>query len=245
MMTEDKILLTARYEEGDLTETERIAFEQELLNDVGLQEQLQNYRAIHQSLKMQLANDASDASFKNTLKDFNAQYFAQETKVISFKPALKWMGAIAAVLVVALFVWAPWNGNLYQQYQSNDQMLVAERGEVKETDLAKAAAFYNEKDYTSAKQLLEKLAQQQPANAMIGYYYGQTLLQTNEIVQGRTKLTAVYNGESVFKYDSAYAIALSYLKTNEKENCKTWLLKIPLGNIHYPQAKDLLEKLTD
>ena len=242
-MNEDKILLTARYVEGDLTETERISFENDLSNDVDLQEYLQSYQVIHQSLKMQLAKDPERDSFKDTLKTLNGKYFVQESKVVAFKPVLKWTSAIAAVLVVALFIWAPWNTNLYQQYQQNDQMSVAERGDANETTLAKAAALYNEQNYRAAKTLLEKLDREQPNNAMVTYYYGQTLVHTNELVSGRDKLTSVYNGESVFKYDAAYAIALSYLKINDKNGCETWLLKIPKGTVHYADAENLLKKL--
>jgi predicted Zn-dependent protease len=242
-MTEDKILLTARYAEGDLNEDEVAAFEMRMQSDVELQQHLKDYQHIHESLKMQLVNDANDEQFKQTLKGLNKHYFREEPKVISFKPALKWLTGVAAVLVIGLLIWAPWRSNLYDKYATNGQMLVTERGAEATTDLDKAAALYNEKKYSAAKTILEKLYVKEPTNAMVGYYYGLTLLETAQLDSGRKVLTQIYTGESVFKYDSAYAIALSYLKEDKKAACKTWLQKIPKGTTHYTQAAELIEKL--
>jgi len=240
---EDKILLTARYVEGDLSETEKIEFEAALLNDQTLQQHLKDYQHVHQSLKMQLVRDDRDKLFLETLTTFNKTYFKTEEKVLSLKSYIKWMGAVAAVLVVAVLIWAPWNKDLYQQYAGDQQMMVAERGEVKETALSKAAALFNEKKYTEAKPILEQLTKTQPTNAMIAYYYAYTLLQTNNIEDGRLRLIQLYNGESAFKYDAAFAIALSYLKDRNQQESRTWLLKIPAGTAHYQKATSLLEKL--
>lgn len=243
MMIEDKILLTARYAEGDLTEVEQAEFENRLQDDVELKQHLADYHHIHQSLKMQLASTNEDELFKDALEGFNKEYFANEPKTIAFKPSLKWLSAVAAVLVIGLLLWAPWNGNLYQQYAGDHQMLVAERGVEQETDLDKAAALYNEKKFAEAQPILESLNLKEPDNAMISYYYGQTLIETNQLTKAREVLQNIYQGESVFKYDAAYAMAMSYLKVNEKAECKLWLQKIPAGTTNYQKAIDLIGKL--
>lgn len=242
-MIEDKILLTARYAEGDLNEAEQTAFENRLQNDEELKQHLTDYNYIHQSLKMQLASNQDDELFRDTLRNLGQQYFTPAPKVVSFKPYLKWITGIAAVLVIGLMIWAPWNGNLYHQYAGDSQMLVAERGAVQETDLDKAATFYNEKKFAEAQQILEKISIQQPNNAMIQYYYAQTLIQADSLTKARTMLESIYNGESVFKYDAAYAVAMSYLKENQKVECKLWLQKIPAGTTNYQKAQDLMLKL--
>lgn len=239
-MTEDKILLVARYMEGDMDDAEISDFEAQLANDLALQQQLKSYKEIHESLKMKLAGDEE---FKATLKGFNKQYFGTEAKVVSFKPTLKWLSGIAAILVIGLFIWAPWNSNLYESYVDESNMLVTERGAAGTNDLDKAAAFYNEQNYQAAGAILEKLYAQQQSNAMIGYYYGLSLLKTNEVEKSRTVLTPIYNGESVFKHDAAYAIALGYLKEDRKADCKIWLEKIPQYAPRYEQARQLLKKL--
>jgi len=239
-MTEDKILWVARYVEGDMDEAETAEFETQLKGDAELQQNLKDYHDIHQSLKMKLANNDE---FKNTLQGFNKQYFGAEPKVVSLKPAIKWLSGIAAILVIGLFVWAPWNTNLYDTYADDSQMLVTERGAATLTDLDKAAAFYNEKNYEAAKTSLQKLHNQQPTNAMVTYYYGMSLLKTNAVDDARKVLTPIYNGESVFKYEAAYSIALSYLKEDNKVDAKIWLQKIPAETTRYEQAQELLGKI--
>lgn len=241
-MTEDKILLTARYVEGDMNEAENADFEMRMQNDAELQQHLKDYKHVHQSLKIQLAPNQQDLAFKETLSRTGPQYFA-EPKVVSFKANLKWLTGVAAVLIIGLLVWAPWRSNLYETYHTDTQMLVTERGAEKTTDLDKAAAFFNDKKYVEAQNLLTKLAQQQPENAMINYYYGLSLIATNTLGEGRTILTKIYGNESVFKYDAAYAIAMSYLKEDQKADCKIWLQKIPQGTTHYQKAIELLGKL--
>jgi len=239
-MNEDKILLVARYVEGDMDDAEIADFEARLVSETELQQHLKAYEDIHQSLKMKLT---SDEALEQTLKGFNKQYFAPETKVVSFKPAIKWLGAIAAVLVIGLFIWAPWNSNLYDSYSDQGDMLVTERGATEAGDLDKAASLYNAKNYAAATVMLEKLYSEQSSNSMIGYYYGLSLLKTSEVEKSRKILTPIYNGESVLKYDAAYAIALGYLKANNKVDCKAWLEKIPAGTTRYQQAKELLGEL--
>lgn len=243
MMIEDKILLVARYAEGDLSEDEQMAFESRLHVDEELKQQLADYTHIHQSLKIQFAQNKEDALFKDTLQQLNKQYFSNETKTVSFKPYLKWVGSIAAVLVIGLMIWAPWNGNLYQQYAVNDQMQVTERGAAPETDLDKAATLYNESKFAEAAVILAKLNTQEPSNTIVSYYYGQTLIRTENLAKARAVLTPIFNGESVFKYDAAYAIAMSYLKENQKIDCKAWLEKIPEGTTNYQKAQALIVKL--
>ncbi|MEE1945077.1 tetratricopeptide repeat protein [Pedobacter sp. KR3-3] len=242
-MAEDKIIWTARFVEGDLNEAEMAEFEAQLQTDAELQQHLKNYRQLQQELRLQLAPDAHRKALQQTLGKLNSQYFGHETKMLSLKPIIKWASGIAAVLAIGLFIWAPWRGDLYQQYHTPGQMLVTERGAASETELDKAAAFYNDGKYAEAKNILEKLYSKDSQNAQLSYYYAQTLLATEQVEQGRELLNAIYNGESAFKYDAAYAMAMSYLKTGQKTECKTWLQKIAKGTTHYQKATDLIQKL--
>lgn len=244
-MNNDKILLTARYVEGDMDAAERAGYETQMENDADLQQHLVDYNYIHQSLKAKLAPDREDLLFRDTLSKFNDQYFKEKpvAKTVSLKPYINWLTAVAAVLFLGLLIWAPWQASLYESFAGNSQMAVAERGAEKETTLDKAAGFYNVKDYESAKILLQKEYTTHPENAMVTYYYGKTLIETKAIAQGRVLLNNIYNGESAFKYDAAYAVALSYLKEDNKEACKIWLQKIPAGTTHYEKAKELESKL--
>ncbi|MDQ8005185.1 MAG: hypothetical protein REI64_10330 [Pedobacter sp.] len=242
-MTEDKILWTAQYVEGDLDEAERLEFENLLTQDEELKQYLADYYDIHSSLQMELSDDAGRNALLGTLQTLNREQFAAEQpKVVKLSDYLRWVSGVAAVLVLGMLIWAPWKGDLYEQYNTAPQMSVAERGaEVSELD--KAAALFNAKKYNEAKVALEKLNTTDPANAMVAYYYGVSLLETNEVAKGRLLLEDLFKGQSVYKYDAAYAMAMSYLKEDKKADTKFWLEKIPDGAVQYEKAQKLLRKL--
>lgn len=238
-MIEDKILMTARYVEGDLDEQEFADYERRLNNDDELRTHLLDYNQIHQSLKMHLGNDAA---FLHTLQTNNKQFFRDEHKGFKLQPVLKWATAVAAVCFIALFIWAPWNTNLYKTYSADQHMSVAERG-AESNELDKAAALFNEKKFVEANLIFEKLSMANPSDAMVKYYYGLSLTAVNKLEQARKLLTIVHNGESIYKYDATFAIALSYLKNDDKNGAKKWLRKIPASANQHEKAILLLDKL--
>lgn len=241
-------MTVARYLEDDMELQEKTAFEALLQTDPELQELIAEYQNIHQTLKMKIAPSEADRQVGATLSSLTAQYFKTDTKeepltrVVSLKPYLKWI-SIAAVLVIGLMVWAPWSANLYQKYSISKEMSVAERGDTGKNNLDKAAEFYNAADFAAANKILRKEYTLAPENSMTAYYYGITLTETGKPAEARAVFTKLYAGESVFKYDAAYCIALSYLKEKNNQQAMEWLSKIPEGSTNYDKARELIKKL--
>jgi hypothetical protein len=229
--------------EGDLNEAERLEFENLLTHDEELKQYLADYYDIHSSLELELADDAGRNALVGTLHDLNREHFTPEqNKVVKLSSYLRWVSGVAAVLVLGMLIWAPWKGDLYEQFNAAPEMNVAERGAEK-TDLDEAATLFNGKKYNEAKVALAKLNGADPQNAMVAYYYGVILMETNEVAKGRLLLEDLFKGESVYKYDAAYAVAMSYLKEDKKADTKFWLEKIPDGAVQYEKAQQLLKKL--
>lgn len=258
MLNEDKLLAVARYNEGDMDAQERRDFEVLLQQDTELQELQASYLNIHQTLKMKIAPTDEDLQLQNSLSAFNQQYFksaseaavpseqlvnpdVKAAKIIPIKPYLKWI-SIAAVLIIGLFVWAPWSSNLYNQYSFSKQMSVAERGAA-ENPMAKAAAFYNDGNYAKARKILQQEYMMNPQNPLLSYYFAITLIETGQEYEARTVLINLYEGKSVFKYDAAFYVALSFVKQDDKKQALEWLAKIPKDNVNYGKAQSLMQKL--
>jgi hypothetical protein len=55
--------------------------------------------------------------------------------------------------------------------------------------------------------------------------------------------TALYNGQSAFKYEAAFYLAVTYLKDGNKAASREWLQKIPADATNYGKAQELLRKL--
>lgn len=244
MTNKDKILTVARYLEGDMEVDERSAFEQELSADAELQSLVGEYQDLHQTLKMHLAPTAADLEVAGTLKNLNEQYFKPEQTghTIPIRKYLQWF-SVAAVLVIGLLIWAPWSASLYEKYGISKEMSVAERGDAEPGDLEKAAEHYNLKEFDKAVSLLSGLHQKDPENALVSYYYGMSLIEKGDGNAGRDVLTKLYSGESVFKYDAAYSIGLSYVKSGDKKMAADWLSRVPEESNNYELAKELLTKI--
>ena len=74
-------------------------------------------------------------------------------------------------------------------------------------------------------------------------YCGISLIETGHSEEARNYLLKVFNGESVFKYDAGFYIALSYLKEKKEKECIAWLKKIPADASNYDKAQELIQKL--
>jgi hypothetical protein len=242
-MNDDSIFMASRYVDGDMSTEERNDFESLLQANAELRAYVAQYTAAQNALRIKLVPDTGLDNLKQTLGSLNHQYFNEEAKVVSLKPYIKWLGAVAAAMLLGLMVWAPWQKSLYEQYGTATSMSVTERGAGAQTDLEKAADFYNKKNFTIAEKLLAKVFTEKPENSLAAYYYAITLIENKQDAKARGILGKLYAGESAFKYDAAYYIALSYIKEKDKKNCRLWLEKIPPGTANYKKAKELEGKL--
>ena len=242
-MKDDDILQASRYVDDEMNEAEQQQFEALMHDDAELRKYVNQYRAADAALRAHFTPDANLHNLKQTLSALNAEHFKPEAKVVSFKPYVKWLSGIAAVLAIGLMIYIPTRKSLYDQYSTATSMSVAERGAGKQTQLEKAAEYYNHKEFKAAGDLLAKEHITNPKNSQAAYYYAITLIQNKQEAKARIILQELYKGESVFKYDAAWYTALSYVKVKDKGNAKIWLDKIPMGTSHYAKAVELKGKL--
>lgn len=247
-MNEEYILRASHYVDDEMNAQERHEFEQLMQQDDELHAYVQQYQQAHTALKQHIAPDAHLDNLKNTLGQLNSTYFTEEedkggAKVVPFRTYTRWVSGIAAILIMGLLVFNPWRKSLYEQYNTATVMSVTERGEGSQTDLEKAAAYYNQKDFQKAENLLAVITKKDTTNNLSRFYYALTLIEDKKPALARPILEKIYQGQSAFKYDAAYYLGLSYIKDKDKQNCKAWLLRVPAGTANYTKARELLQKL--
>jgi hypothetical protein len=242
-MENDSLLQAANYVDGEMDAQEQKDFELQMQSDAELRQYVEQYRQASIALSRHLSPDKNLDNLKQTLGSLNQQYFKPEAKVVSFKSYTRWISAVAAMLILGLIVFNPWRKSLYEEYSTATTMSVAERGEGTETNLEKAAAFYNNKEFIPAEKLLAKEYASDTKNSLVAYYYAITLIEDKQEAKARPILKQLYNGESAFKYDAAYYMALSYVKQQDKAHAKIWLQKVPVGTTNYKKAQELAGKL--
>lgn len=240
-MTDFDYDLIEHYFSGTMTPEELAAFESRRKADPGFRELVATWADVSNTLRQSLQADPKRDELVQTLQS-NRYMFKEKTKVVSIR---RFMAAAAsvAVLIATVMYWSPWKKDLYQQYAIEEMISPTERGSTKDSLAQQAAEQFNQRHYKEAIVTLDKLLVQQPGDAYSRYYRGLSYLESGLPAQARPDLEAIFNGESVFKYDGAFFIALSYLKEKNREKCKEWLLKIPASAENYDKAQELLDDL--
>ncbi len=237
-----------RYLDGEMNAEELKAFEAAMQQDAELKNEVALLKDVTTTLKTKLHPGENETALRNSLQEMNAKYFLQKTGQAKIVPLnrRRWMTAIAAVLVIGLMVtvWQPWKKeDRYKQYADIQMPAIAQRGVVADSLLKLAVENFNNKKFAEAIPAFETVLKDSSQNTFIQYYYAIALLQNDNIEKSRTQLTELYNGVSLFKYDAAFYMALSYLKEKNKAACKDWLNKIPADAGTYSKAQELLKKL--
>lgn len=153
------------------------------------------------------------------------------------------LGIFAIAVLIGMIIWAPWSSGLYDKYSFSKQMSVTGRGTANQARLSKAAELYNKADYAEARKILGKEYMFSPKNPLLAYYFAITLIETGQGYEARTVLQHLSEGQSVFKYDAVFYVALSLLKENRKEEAVQWLQKISKENANYAKAQELIAEL--
>jgi len=240
--TEEEIAL---YVSGDMAGEEQQQFEQVLQRDKTLQDNVRQYRQVQAALRTQLAPDAQDKALSQTLHSLNEEYFGKtEAKIRPVGIYIKWASAAAAVaLILVVNLFHPWKQHdLFKEYSSLQMVTSTERGDHTDTLLQQATTAFNNQQFAAAAKDLQVISEKRQ-DAMITFYYGVSLIETGDMQKAREMLEQVYEGNSVFKYDAAYFMAISFLKEKDYAGCRKWLLNILPGTPRYPQAQLLLKTI--
>ncbi|MDF2187830.1 tetratricopeptide repeat protein [Paraflavitalea sp. CAU 1676] len=262
-----------RYLSGDMSPDEEAAFEKALQTDTELQELLNLHREVERSLQQEWGQDEQRDQLKATMQTLRQEYFGGEQqagaqgegkglhavqsgasaqqgiagpkpgKLVSFKRYVGVAIAAAAVLIIAIFVWNPFAGNLYDKYADTQMISQVERGSHVDSVLQEATTAFNSKDFTVAAVNLAEVVQNQPDNSYALFYLGVSLLQTDQVTYARAIFEKLFKGESAFKYEACFYEALSFLKDKDKDTAKDWLEKIPADAPNYKKAQELMRKL--
>src|SRR5699024_10564001 len=153
-------------------------------------------------------------SLRGYLKEKQKTYFSTEDT--NDRPAnrRRWVPfvTLAAAAVLALLIWAPWQNNYLDRYGAIEMTSPVVRGENDRDMAAKAAELFNKGDYKSALPLIDSALKIHPKEAQLLFYRGVTYLHTTQNKKARTDLQEIFRGNSVFKYNAAYYIGISYLQ---------------------------------
>ena len=245
-MNEEQYISFESYLNEEMSNEDKLLFEQKLQNDAQFNESFQLYKETTQLLETKFSSETT--SFKDNLKLISKSNFdsdvASETKnkskIISFKP---WQYAVAAS--IALFIGVVFfmqNGTPnYNDYNQYEEANFTERGGIIKT-LKQAQEAFNAKEYKKAIPLFEAVLKdyQRPE---VEYFYGISLLEDNRILEAEVVFIKLKTGKSIYKDKATWSLALSKLKQKKYEECKKYINELPTDAEDYDKAQKLLKKL--
>jgi len=240
MATYDKSYMI-RYLEGELTPEERAGFEAALQSDPALVAELAECRELMETLRQRLPQDDTKAALRRSMQELNRVHFKRGAKLVSFKRYYTGVAAVAAIIILAVVLWP--RGDYMDRWGATQMLSSSERGDNTDTLLQQASVYFNNKQFDKALPLLEKAVAVDSSNTMALFYRGVTKLHTHAIDAGRRDLERVYGSESVFRYEAAFYVAISYAQEKNTAVAKEWLQKIPEGTAVSEKAGELRKKM--
>lgn len=194
------------------------------------------------TLQQRLPEDKTAEALRHTLQQLNKEHFATKRgKIISFKRIYVVVAAAAAIIITATLWWP--EGDYMDQFGKMRMISMAERGDTYDSIMQQATVYFNQEDFAKALPLLEQAVAADTTSQMALFYLGVARLHTGAQDSARKNLKKVYSGESVFRYEAAFYLALSYAGQKDKIKAIEWLQKIPAGTPVSEKAGKLLLKL--
>ncbi len=231
---------------NEMTVEEKQRFENELANDDKLAQRFQLYKKIQDTLSASQLNKENETSLQQTIVQVNNEHASRPAKVVTFSKANRWYAVAAAVLAVIVSVYLfnndkKSNTELYAQY-AVFPALSGTRGS-NDSLLSKAITYYNNKQFTQAKPLLQQSLATDSSDKEIQLAYYICALQTENLGEALKGFTNIAATENVFTYQAKWYMALTYLKQNNIDACKLILQQIPADADTYTKAQQLLKQL--
>lgn len=250
-MNEADYDLIEQYLEGTLKNENLISFENRLKTDSQLAEEL----ALRQDMEHFLSIKTEKDALKKELPKISQSFFQEskteqkeEAKIVQLTPFYKKKSFIfgsvaAAVLLFFMIQFLRPTGSLYEQYQEEYQLALAEKG-VSELNLPKLEKEFEAGNYAYAKEQLELYLTQNPTDTRAQIAHAISLMELNETTKAQQILSNIYNDSNkiLFKNAATWYLAMSYLKEENFTEAKTYLAQIQAGE-YSEKAKELLQKL--
>jgi tetratricopeptide (TPR) repeat protein len=237
-----------RYVEGELSLEEKQKMEADLRSDAALAESVALYRQLKETLEQRLPDEGA-AALRRTLGDMRGRYFAAPVdaaggKVVKMKTRFpRYIAGMAAAAAILFAVVMLWPSDYMDKYGKTQMVGVTERGEGNDTLMERASEYFNAGAFDKALPLLDQGYKADTSNQTALFYRGVARLHIGTMDEARGDLQRVFEGGSLFRYEAAFYMALSYAQKGDKATALLWIDKVPEGAPAYDKAKELRKKI--
>ncbi len=242
-MNEDRYLLFDQYLNNELNLEEKTNFENQLVNDSEMAEAIEIYKDLNNHLSQKFENQENLNDFKNNIKNVaSANKKQNKTKIISIKPIYYDVAACFALIFGLLIFNNSNNDPTFENYYKQENANFAERGGEIIKILKQAQDAFNNDDFKLAASLFETILEKYP-RPEIEFFYGVSLMQLDKHYQAEMVFSKLIKGNSAYKNNASWNLALLKLKQKDLDSCKQILKTIPKDFENYNQVEKLLDSL--
>lgn len=194
---------------------------------------------------------AQRQAFSDQLAAVGKDFFNEKNKTLDMKPAMtakvsrmKWLAAAASLALLAAAVWFFTRSDepSYRQYARHAPLSLTVRGATEQA-AARAESAFNAGEYADALSALDSFLLENADDSTALFYKGICLIELGRTAEARAIFEPMANGASAFRSEAKWCIALSYLKDNDLEACRSALLRIKADEYCYQDAQQLLQDL--
>jgi tetratricopeptide (TPR) repeat protein len=237
-----------QYRFGPMSESERLKFEQELVEnprlnhefqlDIEIDETLKQYDIIDLRRKLFRAMNEEKAQVRMpTRKSYHSKWYmvaASITFLILLGGALRLMNPVKYT-----------NNTLFEMYYTgeNAHNLTRSAGNTNDEAMTK----YREGDYNNALVLFNEILDKDPSNIYIRYYSGLACIEANQNEKAIGEFKYIIDQKNnLFVENAQWYLALSYLKNNQVKEARSIFAKINNStNPHNKEASQILKRITE
>lgn len=231
--------LIEAYLEGLLSEAERLAFEQRLLNEPELQEAVELEADVHRAIQYQGRRE-----LKERLRQIDAQIPSRKARP-RFFTWWKLVASLFLLLTPVLLWWAlDWNespDHLYRETLATYTPALERAGG--DAMLAQSLRAWSQQDYDDAAASLDLYIAEEAAISEIFELRGLIALKQEEYTSAETQLRSALELEPG-RQSSRFYLAMVLFKQDQPGECKSLLQSIiPDGGSYADKAEEFLQSM--
>lgn len=203
-----------RYDNGTMTQEERLHFEERIDKDSVFKTAVEDLRIMLLAIETQALKEQMDAFHKEIPNTQSGRESSTKVRFLSFISI-----AIAAGIIIALsvfwFLGGSSNDRLYSKYFKPDPGLPTTMSASDNFAFYDGMVNYKQNDYKTAISKWETISANAPTNDTINYFLGVAHMANKNVEKAVPYLNkTVDNEQSVFNEDAYYYLGLAYLKSN-------------------------------
>lgn len=235
------------YLDGNITESDRVRFDQDLNKSAKLQAELELERNCRIAI-----SDLDMLDFRSKLMDSQKRYNevnSQRGRLVKFTRKYWAAAAVILLLLVSGLVFIVQPGQYTSErlfkmyYKTGDAVGISRSGN---GNIVEAVIKYHEKDYTAAIKLFDEILQADPSNFAVRYYCGISYIETGNYDNAIKMLESVLeqNDNLYIEYAQWYC-SLAYLAKGDNVLAEAGFKAIASNPDHYykDQAHSILVKM--